>query len=618
MGTADSGTMKDPSTKTELPSVVIRLAGDSGDGMQLTGTQFTTSTALSGHDLATLPDFPAEIRAPAGTMNGVSGYQIQFAGTDVHTPGDSPDVLVAMNPAALRANVGDLVRNALVLVNVDSFKPKDLAKAGYENNPLEDGSLSGYRVIEVELTRLTRQAVDDLGLDTRSADRCKNFFALGMMFWLFERPMEPTEKWLREKFANRELILEANLRALKAGWAYCEATEVFAERYVVPRAAAEPGTYRNISGNTATALGLLAAAERSDLQLFYGSYPITPASDVLHEVAKYKEFGAVSFQAEDEISAVAAAIGASYAGSLGTTCTSGPGMALKAEAMGLATMVELPLVVCNIQRGGPSTGLPTKTEQADLLQSLFGRPSETPTPVVAAATPSDCFAMAYEAARIAVRSMTPVIFLSDGYLANGAEPWRIPNVEDLPDIPVPQPNPENFLPYLREPETLARPWARPGTPGMEHRVGGLEKEDGTGNVSYTAENHERMVHLRAEKIQKIADYIPEQSVDGPDSGELLVVGWGSTYGAITGAVEHARREGLSVSHAHIRYLNPFPKNLGDVLSSYRKVLIPEMNLGQLALLLRGMYGIETESFTKVQGKPFTEAEVFTKIREMAS
>lgn len=603
-------------TRPEIPlaSVTVRFAGDSGDGIQLTGSQFTTSTALSGHDLATLPDFPAEIRAPAGTLPGVSGFQIQFSGSEVHTPGDAPDVLVAMNPAALRANLGDLRPGGLLVLNVDAFKTKDLDKAGYDRDPRENGLLAAYRVVPVELTRLTRASVEAIGLDNRSADRCKNLFALGMVYWLFERSMAPTETWLTQKFQDRPLLQEANLRALRAGWAFCEATELFTERYIIQRATVPPGLYRNISGNTALALGLIAAAHRSGLRLFYASYPITPASDVLHEIARHKEHGVVSFQAEDEIAAIGAALGAAYAGALGATCTSGPGMALKAETMGLATMVELPLVICDVQRGGPSTGLPTKTEQADLLMALYGRPSEAPTPVLAAATPADCFDMALEAARIAVRYMTPVVLLTDGYLANGAEPWRVPEVEDLPEFPVRFAEANGtFLPYARDEETLARPWAVPGVAGLEHRVGGLEKQDGTGNVNYTAENHERMVRVREEKIARIARDIPPQQVLGDPTGELVVVGWGSTYGAIGAAVEAARKAGRSVGQIHLRHLNPFPANLGDLLAQFEQILVVEMNLGQLAFLLRARYGVTTESLNKVQGKPFAEGEVLARI-----
>lgn len=616
----------------ELDQVVIRFAGDSGDGMQLTGSQFTATTALAGNDLATLPDYPAEIRAPAGTVPGVSGFQIHFSSRDVFTPGDAPDVLVAMNPAALKVNLPDLKVGGFVIVNTSAFARKDLDKAGYERSPLEDGSLEGYRLIEVELTRLTRSALDGLGLDTRSMDRSKNFFALGMMYWLFQRPLEPTLNWIGEKFGRDERLAEANRRALQAGFTFCEATEIFTESYTIPPASSAPGTYRNISGNSAIALGLVAASERSRLHLFLGSYPITPASDILHELARYRNFGIVTFQAEDEIAAISAAIGASFAGSLGCTSTSGPGMALKSEALGLAVMAELPLVVIDIQRGGPSTGLPTKTEQSDLLQAMFGRASEAPLPVLAAATPADGFETAFEAARVAIKYMTPVILLSDGYLGNGAEPWKLPRMDDLPPIPVefagrrdanggePDPAahaPSRFQPYARAPETLARPWAIPGTPGFEHRIGGLEKADGAGTVSYDPLNHERMVHLRRDKVDRIAAEIPPLSIDGDPSGHLLVLGWGSTFGAVTGALRQARARGLRVSQAHLRWLNPFPPDLGDVLQRFETVLVPEMNLGQLAHLLRARYLKPVVSFTKVQGRPFTEAEILERIVELA-
>ncbi|MCA9726962.1 MAG: 2-oxoacid:acceptor oxidoreductase subunit alpha [Candidatus Eisenbacteria bacterium] len=586
--------------------------------MQLTGSQFTTSTALAGNDLATLPDFPAEIRAPAGTLPGVSGYQIHFSSSDVFTPGDNADVLVAMNPAALKANIGDLRAGGLLIVNTDSFKQKDLDKAGYQVSPLEDHSLDRFQVISIDLTRLTRQAVEEIGLDTRSADRCKNLFALGMMYWLFDRPLDSTLNWLQKKFGARADLLEANRRALQAGWSYCEATEVFHERYHVPRFPTTSGLYRNIAGNTSTALGLVAAAHRSKLPLFYASYPITPASDVLHELAQLKRFGVITFQAEDEIAAISAAIGASYAGTLGVTCTSGPGMALKTEALGLATIAELPLVVIDVQRGGPSTGLPTKTEQADLLQALYGRNSEAPIPVLAAATASDCFRMSYEAVRIAITHMTPVILLTDGYIANGAEPWLVPKVEELPEISVSfRTDPENFFAYERDPQTLARPWAIPGTKGLEHRIGGLEKADRTGHVSYDPLNHEHMVRTRAAKVERVVDLVPDQTVEGDEAGSLLVLGWGSTYGAIQGAVRRARSQGLRVGHAHLRYLNPFPKNLESVMSRFEKVLVPELNMGQLAFVLQGRFVRPVESLTKIQGKPFTEVEVLNRILELA-
>ncbi len=598
-----------------IESVVIRFTGDSGDGMQLTGTQFTSTSALAGNDVATLPDYPAEIRAPAGSLPGVSGFQLHFASHDIFTPGDRPDVLVAMNPAALKTNISDLRPNGLLVVNSDAFQKRDLEKAGYTVSPLEDHSLDGYRVVALDLTRLTRRAVEETGIDTKSADRCKNLFALGMMYWLYNRSSEPTETYLKSKFGKNPTLLEANLLALKAGWAYCEATELFHESYVVPAAVVAPGQYRNISGNSALALGLVAGAQKAGLQLFLGSYPITPASDILHELAGFKNFGVIAFQAEDEIAAIGAALGAAFTGALGVCSTSGPGMALKTEALGLATMVELPLVICNIQRGGPSTGLPTKTEQADLLQAMFGRNSEAPIPIIAAATPGDCFQIGYEAVRIAVEHMTPVILLSDGYLANGSEPWLLPDLDNFRAIRVQRPDadPATFQPYARNAETLARPWAVPGQSGFEHRIGGLEKQDVTGNVNYDPINHAHMVHTRAEKVARVAASIPRQEVSGDPEGQLLVVGWGSTHGAIQGAVQKARAEGLSVSHAHIRYLNPFPSNLEDVLRRYDRVLVPELNMGQLAMLLRSRFLLPIEVLNKVQGKPFTEPEIRASI-----
>jgi len=606
-----------PRKREVLESAVIRFAGDSGDGMQITGSQFTNTTALFGNDLATFPDYPAEIRAPAGTLPGVSGFQIHFGARDIHTPGDAVDALVAMNPAALKTNLSDLKPNGILVVNVDNFREVDLKKAQMSQNPLEDRSLDGYRVFPVELTKLTRAALKDVGLDAKSMDRCKNFFALGMCYWLFNRSLDSTERWLGDKFAAKPQLAEANTLALKAGYAYCEATEAFQVTYEVPPARLSPGTYRNISGNSALALGFVAAAQRSGLTLFQGSYPITPASDILHELSLYKQFGVITFQAEDEIAAITAAIGAAYSGALALTTTSGPGMALKGEAIGLATMVELPLVVVDIQRGGPSTGLPTKTEQADLLQALFGRNSEAPVPVLAAASPGDCFWVALEASRIAVKYMVPVIVLSDGYLANGAEPWRIPDLSDLPEIPVRfRTDPEGFRPYDREPRTLARPWAIPGTAGLEHRVGGLEKQDGTGNVSYEPLNHETMVHLRAAKVEAIGAEVPEAIPAGDPDGDLLVVGWGSTCGAITAALEKARTQGWRVGHVHLRYLNPLPRNLGDVLGRYRRVLVPELNMGQLLWLLRAKYLVDAIGYPKVQGKPFKQAEIVAKIEEI--
>ncbi|HEX9941279.1 MAG TPA: 2-oxoacid:acceptor oxidoreductase subunit alpha [Thermoanaerobaculia bacterium] len=602
----------------KIDEVVIRFAGDSGDGMQLTGTQFTNTSALLGNDLSTLPDFPAEIRAPAGTLPGVSAFQVRIADYDIHTPGDAPDVLVAMNPAALKKELKDLKPNGIIIVNTDEFHQRNFNKAGITSNPLEDGSLAKYRVFQVALTTMTRRTLEGSGLDGRSVERCKNMFALGMCYWLFSRPMESTIHWLEKNFAKKPQLAEANIKVLKAGWNFCDITELFHERYEVPAATLEPGLYRNVIGNTSLAVGLIAASRRSGLPLFLGAYPITPASDVLHELARYKNYGVTTFQAEDEIAAVCAAIGASFGGALGVTVSSGPGIALKAEAMNLAVMTELPLIVCDIQRGGPSTGLPTKTEQADLLQVMFGRNSESPMPILAPSSPKDCFDIALEAVRIATKYMTPVTVLSDGYIANGSEPWKLPQVEDLPDLRIEfRTDPEGFLPYLRDPETLARPWAIPGTPGLEHRIGGLEKEDVTGNVSYDPANHERMVRLRAEKVERIANDIPEVEVVGdPAGGELLVLGWGSTAGAITGAVNSARRMGLSVSRAHLRHLNPFPKNLGEVLARFRNVLIPEMNLGQLSLLVRARYLKDAISFSKVKGQPFTRQEILDKIQQI--
>ncbi|HEX7185090.1 MAG TPA: 2-oxoacid:acceptor oxidoreductase subunit alpha [Thermoanaerobaculia bacterium] len=601
----------------KLDEVVIRFAGDSGDGMQLTGTQFTNTSAMIGNDLSTLPDFPAEIRAPAGTLPGVSAFQVRIADYDIHTPGDAPDVLVAMNPAALKKELKDLKQNGVIIVNTDEFNTRNFARAGYAVNPLEDGSLAKYRVFQVALTTMTRRTLEGSGLDNKSAERCKNMFALGMCYWLFSRPLENTIAWLQKSFAKKPHLAEANIKVLKAGWNFCDITELFHHRYEVPAAALEPGVYRNITGNTSLALGLIAASRRSGLAPFLGAYPITPASDVLHELARYKNYGVTTFQAEDEIAAVCAAIGASFGGALGITASSGPGIALKAEAMNLAVMTELPLIVCNIQRGGPSTGLPTKTEQADLLQVMFGRNSESPMPILAAASPKDCFDIALEAVRIATKYMTPVAILSDGYIANGSEPWKLPEIEDLPDLRTEfRTDPEGFKPYLRNPETLARPWAIPGTPGLEHRIGGLEKEDVTGNVSYDPENHDKMVRLRAEKVERIARDIPPVEVHGDQDGPLLVLGWGSTAGAINGAVSTARRMGMRVSRAHLRHLNPFPANLGEVLSRFDRVMVPEMNLGQLALLLRARYLKDVLTLSKVEGQPFTRQEILDKIVQL--
>lgn len=601
----------------KMGEVVIRFAGDSGDGMQLTGSQFTSTSALVGNDLATFPDFPAEIRAPTGTLPGVSAFQVRIADYDIHTPGDIADVLIAMNPAALKKSLGDLKTNGIIIVNTDEFNARNLKKANYEGNPLEDSSLDGYRVYSAEITTMTRRTLEDSGLDAKTQDRCKNFFALGMVYWMFSRPLETSVEWLQRKFHSRPEIAEANIKVMRAGYNFCDITEVFQVRYEVEPATLEPGVYRNIMGNSAMALGLVAASRRSGLPLFLGSYPITPASDILHDLSRYKNYGVTTFQAEDEIAAVCAAIGASFGGALAVTTTSGPGLALKSEAINLAIMVELPLVICNIQRGGPSTGLPTKTEQSDLLQAMFGRNGDSPIPVLAASSSADCFDMAIEACRIAVQHMVPVILLSDGYIANGSEPWRLPLVEDLPDLQTEfWTDAENFQPYARDPETLARPWAIPGLAGLEHRIGGLEKDSLTGNVSYDADNHELMTRLRADKVESIAKSIPDLEVDGEQQGDLLVLGWGSTLGAITGAVRGARKADLKVGRAHLRYLNPFPSNLDDVLGRFDKILIPEMNNGQLALLLRARTLRDVISFTKIQGKPFYRFEILAKIKEI--
>jgi len=600
-----------------IDRAVIRFCGDSGDGMQITGSQFTNTVALYGNDLATFPDFPAEIRAPAGTLPGVSGYQIQFSSSDVYTPGDAVDALVAMNPAALKMNLKDLKKNGILIVNSDSFKEGDLKKAHATTNPLEDHSLDGYRVFAVELERLTHTALEGTGLDAKSMNRCKNFFALGMCYWLYNRSMDLTYKWLEDKFKNKPLLVEANKLAMRAGYSFCEATEAFQVSYEIPPAKLAPGVYRNLSGNQALAMGFVAASQKCGLPLFLGSYPITPASDILHELSIYKNFGVMTFQAEDEIAAITSAIGASYSGALALTTTSGPGMALKTEAMGLALAVELPLVICDIQRGGPSTGLPTKTEQADLLQAMYGRNSESPLPVLAASTPGDCFWVAVEASRIALKYMVPVIVLSDGYLANGAEPWRIPDVKEIPDFPVHfTTNPEGFMPYKRDPQTLARPWAIPGTPGLELRVGGLEKQDVTGNVNYEPLNHENMVRLRAAKVAGIAQDIPDIVPAGDPDGDLLIVGWGSTYGAITAALKPQRAKGHRIGHVHLRYLNPLPRNLGEVIGRYRQVLVPEMNMGQLVMILRAKFLVDAQGYNKIQGQPFKQAEIENKIEEV--
>lgn len=603
-------------TAQVLKSAVIRFAGDSGDGMQLTGTQFTQTAAELGNDLSTLPDYPAEIRAPAGTLFGVSGFQIQFSSTDIHSPGDEPDVLVAMNPAALKVNLKDLKKGGMIIANVDSFNKKNLELAKFETNPLEDGTLDGYRVYDVPITKSTTLALQESGLNMKEITRCKNFFALGIMYWMFNRTMDQTIDWITKRFKNNPQLRDANIKAMKAGYNFGDTAEIFTSRFEVKPAKLEKGTYRNINGNEAAALGMIAASQKSGLPLFLGSYPITPASEILHELSKYKNYNVRTFQAEDEIAGICAAIGASFGGALGLTTTSGPGLALKTEAIGLAVMVELPLVIANIQRGGPSTGLPTKMEQADLLQSVMGRNGECPVPVVAACTPSDCFYMIYEAARIAIKYMTPVIFLSDGYLANGSEPWKVPHAGELAEIPVKfRTDPEGFMPYLRD-ENLSRPWAIPGTPGLEHRIGGLEKENITGNVCYIPENHELMVKLRDQKVKNVANDIPPAAVDGPQEGELLVVGWGSTYGSITAARENLQSKGYNFSQLHLRYLNPFPKNLGEVLKRFKHILVAEMNLGQLAKLLRMEYLIDCLQLNKVQGLPFKAYEIEKKVLEI--
>jgi 2-oxoglutarate ferredoxin oxidoreductase subunit alpha len=600
-----------------LEGVIIRFAGDSGDGMQLTGSQFTATSAVVGNDIATFPDFPAEIRAPAGTLPGVSGFQVHIAAKDIFTPGDAPDVLIAMNPAALKVNLGDLKRGGTIVANQNAFAPKDLEKAGYAANPLEDGSLDGYRVIPVELSRLTKDALASTGLTSRETERCKNFFALGLMYWVYGRPLDQTLRFIEVQFKKNPKYVEANTLALKAGYTFGEATEVFQTTYEVPPATLPPGKYRNISGNSALALGAIAAARKAGLTLYLGSYPITPASDILHEMSKYLNYGVLTVQAEDEIAAITSAIGASYGGCLAMTTTSGPGVALKTEAIGLATMVELPIVVANIQRGGPSTGLPTKTEQADLFQALYGRNSEAPVPVIAAQSPGDCFAAMYEAARIALKYMTPVILLSDGYLANGSEPWLLPDLSTFPPITTTRrTDPAGFMPYQRDPKTYARPWAVPGTPGLAHRIGGLEKEDGTGNVSYDPMNHEKMVRLRAQKVASVVQDVPDATVFGGDSGDLLLVGWGSTYGALTGATRALLAEGRSVGHLHLRWLNPLPKNLGAVLKKWKRVAVAEMNLGQLVWVLRAKYLVDALSISKVQGRPFAEREIVDKAHEI--
>ena len=614
-------TIAAPKPVSKLEDATVRFCGDSGDGMQLAGTQFTNTSALAGNDVATFPDFPAEIRAPRGTKAGVSGFQVHFSSNDIYTPGDTVDALVAMNPAALTTNLEDLRDGGVLLINKDSFDKKGLEQAGYASNPLEDGSLSKYKMHAVEMTKLNRLAVEGLGLSQKEADLCRNFFAMGLVFWLYDRSLEPTLRFINAKFGKKPEIAEANTKSLKAGYHYGETVEAINTQYQVAPAKLDPGTYRNIMGNTALAYGLLAAAKLSGKRLFLGAYPITPASDILHELSNHKNFDVLTFQAEDEIAAVTATIGAAFAGEMAVTASSGPGIALKAEGMGLAVMTELPMLIINVQRGGPSTGLPTKTEQADLLQALYGRNGECPMPIIAASGPADCFYAAQEAWRIAVRFMTPVMLMTDGYIANGSEPWRIPAVADLKKTeithPAPLENGDPFMPYARN-ERLARPWAIPGTPTLMHRIGGLEKQDGTGNVSYDPLNHEHMVHTRAKKVALVADDVPPQTLDGAESGDLLVLSWGGTYGACATAVHKLQNRGASVTHCHLRYLNPLPKNLGAILKSFKKVLVPELNLGQLRAMIRSEFLIDAIGHNKVQGKPFSVGEIVEKIDSLLS
>lgn len=606
-----------------LQEVVIKFAGDSGDGMQLTGNQFTNNTALLGIDLATFPDFPAEIRAPVGTVPGVSGFQLRFSSDRIFTPGDDCDVLVAMNAAALKVNLPSLKKGGKIIVNTDGFDSKNLRLANYPEgiNPLEDQSLDGYEVIRIDVTKLTREALKDFTMGTKEKDRAKNMFVLGFLYWMYNRDMDNTIAFLTEKFGKNPVILDSNVKVLQAGYHYGDTTETFTTTYKVEKAKMDAGTYRSIMGNQSLAMGLIAAAQKSGLQLFLGTYPITPASDILHELSRHKSFGVKTFQAEDEIAAITSAIGASYGGALGVTTTSGPGMALKTEAMGLAVMLEIPLVICNIQRGGPSTGLPTKTEQSDLLQAYYGRNGECPMPIVSASTPSDCFEAAYEAVRISIEHMTPVILLSDGYIANGAEPWRFPSADDLAAIHVKlktelNHGEEKFQPYLRD-EKFVRPWVVPGTPAMEHRIGGLEKQNIIGNISYDAENHQLMVKIRQQKVDAIAGYIPEQKINsGPEKGKLLVLGWGSTYGAIRSACEQLQKDGMEISHVHLRYVRPFPKNLGEIIKNFDQVLIPEINNGQLIKIIRDQYMVDAKGYNKIKGVPITKGELIEEIKKL--
>tara|TARA_B110000263_G_scaffold250089_1_gene270419 strand:- start:7469 stop:9310 length:1842 start_codon:yes stop_codon:yes gene_type:complete len=604
-----------------IDDAVIRFAGDSGDGMQLTGGRFTETTAVVGNDLSTLPDFPAEIRAPAGSLAGVSAFQIHFSSKDIHTPGDSPDVLVAMNPAALKVHQSEIVPGGTIILNTDAFSKKNLNFAGYENNPVEDGTLDDYfTLIPIEMNKLVTAACEDLDMSRKFVGRTKNFFALGVLYYMYDRPLDATEKWLEKKFAGKDVIIEANKRAMNAGYNYADTTELFTTRFKVEKAVLPKGTYRNINGNYATSLGLLAASEKSGLKLFYGGYPITPASDILHTLAAWKHFGVQTFQAEDEIAGITSIIGAAFTGNLSVTATSGPGIALKGEAMGLAVMTELPMVIINVQRGGPSTGLPTKTEQADLNQALYGRNGEAPIPIIAASTPGDCFYAAYEAARIAVKYMTPVILLSDGYLANGSEPWKIPNVKDLEPIDVKfaknTKKESDFFPYERDEKTLSRPWAIPGTPGLEHRVGGLEKAENTGHVSYDPDNHHRMVELRQEKVNRIQNDISKTEVFGDKNGDVLIISWGGTYGSCRSAVETLHEEGKSVAHAHLRWVSPLPKDLGEIIIKFKNVLVPEINMGQLIKLIRSEYLVDAKGLNQVTGRPISTTKIIENVNQL--
>ena len=608
------------SIKTKnLDKVVIRFAGDSGDGMQLTGTRFTETTAIVGNDLSTLPDYPAEIRAPAGSLAGVSAFQLHFSSKDIHTPGDTPDVLVAMNPAALKVHLSELLPGGIIIVNENAFSPKNLKLAGYESNPLEDGTVESYELYSVQMSTLVAKTCEGMDISPKTIDRTKNMFALGLLYWIYNRPLEPTIKWLGKKFAKRPELVDSNIKSLNAGYNYGETVEIFSARYNVEKAPLPAGKYRNINGNYATSVGLLAGSIKADIPLYYGGYPITPASDILHTLASFRHFGVKTFQAEDEIAGITSAIGASFAGNLGVTASSGPGIALKAEAIGLAVIAELPLVIVNVQRGGPSTGLPTKTEQSDLFQALYGRNGEAPVPVIAAQTPGDCFYAAFEACKVAIKYRTPVFLLSDGYLANGSEPWSIPNFDDLPNIDpgfAASNDDLPFMPYARDEKTLARPWAIPGTPGLEHRIGGLEKEDVTGNVSYDPENHHKMTELRAQKVQNIADDIPKTEVLGNESGDLLILSWGGTYGSCRSATERLQNDGKIVSHVNLRWINPLPKDLGEIIIRFKNVLIPELNMGQLSKIIRADYLVDAIGLNLVRGRPFKASDIVDKAKEL--